>query len=102
MTDDLQLLEQIREAFLLRGWIIPTSEAEVKMVEDHEVERFRECNERRACTVANREKYEDRERCHAAMSDGECYAETCPQLRDGEPAKTGRHCPIDTWVDDEQ
>lgn len=64
-------------------------------------ERFRECNEGRARTIANRERYEDRERCHASMSDGECDAPTCPQLRDGEPEKTGRHCPLDTWVDDD-
>lgn len=63
-------------------------------------ERFRECNEGRARTIANRERYEDRERCHA-QKDGDCEHEGCPQLRDGEPAKTGRHCPIDTWVDDD-
>lgn len=34
-------------------------------------------------------------RCQA-NSDGDCYSEKCPQLRDGEPAKTGRHCPYDT------
>lgn len=33
-------------------------------------------------------------RCHAAR-DGECQWELCPQLRDGEPTKTGRHCPLD-------
>jgi hypothetical protein len=33
-------------------------------------------------------------RCHA---DGDDYCDwkSCPQLRDGEPAKSGRHCPID-------
>lgn len=65
-------------------------------------ERLRECYEGRARSIVHMEKYEDRERCHAAMSDGECYAATCPQLRDGEPTKTGRHCPIDTWIDDDQ
>ena len=33
-------------------------------------------------------------RCHAAQ-DGECEWRKCPQLRDGEPTKTGRHCPLD-------
>lgn len=33
-------------------------------------------------------------RCHAAR-DGECSWSACPQLRDGEPGATGRHCPID-------
>lgn len=36
------------------------------------------------------------ERCHANR-DGDCSHKNCPQLRDGEPEKSGRHCPIDTW-----
>lgn len=31
--------------------------------------------------------------CHAGR-DGECRM-PCPQLRDGEPRRSGRHCPID-------
>ena len=38
------------------------------------------------------------EPCHSG-SDGEGCAATndkrCPQLRDGEPGKSGRHCPLD-------
>lgn len=34
------------------------------------------------------------ERCHGAR-DGDCIWEHCPQLRDNEPATTGRHCPLD-------
>jgi hypothetical protein len=33
--------------------------------------------------------------CHANR-DGDCSWKDCPQLRDGEPKKTGRHCPFDT------
>jgi hypothetical protein len=33
--------------------------------------------------------------CHAD-SDGDCDWKNCPQLRDGEPRKSGRHCPLDT------
>jgi len=33
-------------------------------------------------------------KCHGA-SDGECFWGECPQLRDNEPAATGRHCPLD-------
>lgn len=33
-------------------------------------------------------------RCQAGR-DGDCIAKQCPQLRDGEPRATGRHCPID-------
>ena len=32
--------------------------------------------------------------CHAG-SDGDCAWEMCPQIRDGEPVATGRHCPLD-------
>jgi|SRR6185436_15923450 len=32
--------------------------------------------------------------CHAAK-DGDCNWLLCPQIRDGEPAKSGRHCPLD-------
>lgn len=39
------------------------------------------------------------ERC-AAGRDGECNHPDCPQLRDNEPAASGRHCPIDTWEDE--
>lgn len=39
-------------------------------------------------------------RC-AADRDGECVHAQCPQLRDGEPAKSRRHCPLDNWSDDE-
>lgn len=37
--------------------------------------------------------------CHAGM-DGECTWEHCPQERDGEPAKSGRSCPLIHYTDD--
>ncbi len=33
--------------------------------------------------------------CHASRGDGECNWARCPQIQEGEPAKTGRHCPLD-------
>lgn len=36
------------------------------------------------------------ERCQSDR-DGDCSHAACPQLRDGEPHKSGRHCPL--WVD---
>ncbi|MFC5353490.1 hypothetical protein [Azospirillum himalayense] len=36
----------------------------------------------------------------AAGKDGECNHPDCPQLRDGEPAKSRRHCPLDTDEED--
>jgi hypothetical protein len=40
------------------------------------------------------ERHRSGEHCHSA-SDGECDDRRCPQIRDGEPAKSGRHCPLD-------
>jgi hypothetical protein len=39
-------------------------------------------------------------RC-AAGRDGECGHPQCPQIRDGEPVKSGRHCPLDNRSDEE-
>ena len=34
-----------------------------------------------------------------ANRDGECDHKICPQIKDGEPNATGRHCPLDTgWA----
>lgn len=38
--------------------------------------------------------------CRSCM-DGECFWSECPQLRDGEPTKTGRHCPLDVVEDED-
>ena len=35
-----------------------------------------------------------------AGTDGECNHPNCPQVIDGEPEKTGRHCPLPHWSDD--
>ena len=34
-----------------------------------------------------------------AGRDGDCTHGKCPQLRDGEPEKTGRHCPVDRGLE---
>lgn len=33
-------------------------------------------------------------RCQASRGDGECNDRRCPQIRDGEPEKTERDCPL--------
>lgn len=33
--------------------------------------------------------------------DGECFHPNCPQIRDGEPEKSGRSCPLYDWHQDE-
>jgi hypothetical protein len=43
---------------------------------------------------------EEPEGCHAHR-DGECHWTGCPQLRDDEPRRSGRHCPLDT-LDEER
>ena len=40
------------------------------------------------------------EGCHAGQ-DGDCIWKECPQLRDGEPVKSGRHCPLDKLDEDD-
>ena len=37
--------------------------------------------------------------CHSD-DDGDCVWSECPQLRDGEPKATGRHCPRDMRGDE--
>jgi len=39
-------------------------------------------------------------RCRSKM-DGDCYWSGCPQLRDGEPEDSGRHCPLDRLEEEE-
>jgi hypothetical protein len=36
--------------------------------------------------------------CHSGR-DGDCYWSECPQERDGEPGRSGRHCPLDLVFD---
>jgi hypothetical protein len=41
-----------------------------------------------------------REPCHS-HKDGDCTWAKCPQIRDGEADKSGRHCPLDVILDDD-
>lgn len=38
----------------------------------------------------------------AADKDGECNHPDCPQLRDNEPYKSGRSCPLPDWDEDDE
>lgn len=62
---------------------LPTT-AEVRMIVRDEIRRF-------AGPIT---------RC-AADQEGDCMHLRCPQLADHEPAKTGRHCPLDQRSDGE-
>jgi len=35
----------------------------------------------------------------ASDNDGDCYHVQCPQLKDNEPSRTGRSCPLYDWTD---
>lgn len=37
--------------------------------------------------------------CHATR-DGDCTWSWCPQVRDGEPERSHRHCPLDAFDDE--
>ena len=45
--------------------------------------------------MAHRKTPEPPTVCQASRGDGECFDPLCPQILDGEPEKSGRHCPID-------
>lgn len=53
-----------------------------------------------AIWFANDQRPESEWRCQGAR-DGECLWPKCPQIRDGEPAVSGRHCPLDRGPDNE-
>lgn len=48
---------------------------------------------------SHRQRLADEGHC-VADGDGDCWWEGCPQARDGEPQKSGRHCPRDRQEDD--
>ena len=41
----------------------------------------------------------DSKRCQSGK-DGDCIWDKCPQNRDGEPAATGRSCPLFNWEEE--
>lgn len=50
--------------------------------------------------AALKKPWDEPPRCHAAK-DGECFWADCPQIKDGEPVKSGRHCPLDVRDEDD-
>jgi hypothetical protein len=57
-----------------------------------------EGNTYRTARISHIETIPSDEFCHADR-DGDCNHKDCPQLRDGEPHKSGRSCPLN-WGDD--
>lgn len=76
--------EEFPEVPDAEGWTCP------ECLEDNRAEnkRCKRCGNPRPARKLTEE------RCHADR-DGDCVWSGCPQLRDGEPQKTGRHCPLD-------
>lgn len=60
-------------------------------------QKFQEAVDKLALRVADREAQRTSPpmltHCQAGQ-DGECFSVACPQLRDGEPAKSQRFCPL--------
>lgn len=54
-----------------------------------------------AAAKAVHDEFPEGTHCHATRDDGDCNWAQCPQNRDGEPAATKRHCPLDVH-DEEQ
>lgn len=57
------------------------------------------CAKRRGANIIDGKPYIISKCCHSS-NDGECNWEHCPQLRDGEPEKSGRSCPLH-WLEDD-
>lgn len=55
----------------------------------------------KGCSTAMRAKRSPLTSC-AADRDGECHHPDCPQIRDGEPEKSDRHCPLDRYGQDDE
>lgn len=58
--------------------------------------------EKSAVSESPEYRYDAQRRCMTrcqSNTDGDCYWEHCPQLRDGEPAQSGRHCPLDVPIE---
>lgn len=69
---------------------------------DNSVWKLTQLGERQAAELGYGEfaaRIAQGERCHASR-DGECIHPDCPQRRDNEPRKTGRHCPLDVHEDE--
>lgn len=49
----------------------------------------------RLAVAADRAADPDRVNFCRGHRDGDCFWEGCPQLREHEPARSGRHCPLD-------
>lgn len=73
---------------------------DVHILTTRDLEEIKHVEYRRGRANAFSDMADENPRCHGA-SDGDCMWELCPQLRDGEPAKTGRHCPIDVRDEEE-
>lgn len=58
------------------------------------VDEFRELLAEKIKEQARTEKPDDPLRCHA-NGDDFCLWSHCPQIRDEEPIRSGRHCPLD-------
>ena len=63
--------------------VVIMTDAELQTIKDAEFARGVKRGEHEAM----------RPKCHAGK-DGECSWWLCPQTKDGEPAKSGRSCPI--------
>jgi hypothetical protein len=81
-------------------------EGEVEIVEEQDryddgsysrtYTEIRYFNREKKLTWQEREMGKELTTCQSG-SDGECNHPMCPQLRDGEPEKTGRSCPLYDW-----
>lgn len=58
------------------------------------------CHSPDRCTLTDCAMLRELDRCQS-NNDGDCDDPQCPQKRDGEPAKSGRSCPLYNWNRDD-
>ena len=73
---------------------------DVHILTTRELEDIKHAEYRRGRENAFKDMADESPRCHAGR-DGDCSWELCPQNREGEPKKSGRHCPLDHCDEDE-
>ena len=72
---------------------------DIHILTTRELEDIKHAEYRRGRENAFKDMRDENPRCHGGR-DGDCSWELCPQLRDGEPMKSGRHCPLDQYTDE--
>jgi hypothetical protein len=96
--DENDLIFGVEHGF---GWKTGTSDKILERYKDHlKSKELMKNLDRLEKLTEERKQLEKQLTSCQADSDGECNHPLCPQIRDGEPEKTGRSCPLWTQHED--